>query len=1018
MSKLRNNPTRLSVRAVVPSRLRLNAFASAIAAGLFVLPSFPATAATITVGGACTLVNAINSANTNTAVGGCTTGSGADTIVLNASQTLIAVDNSAGYGPTGLPLITSEIVIQGNNNSISRSSVDEFRLLAVTSSGDLTVQQTTLSGGYASGSYGGGAIYSSGTLTLDRSTVSGNTADEGGGISSTGVLNITRSALSGNKGYSGGAIYSDGELTIQNSTVTGNSAGGSGGGIYATGGTFTMVRSTVSGNTADDEGGGIYVGYDISSVDIRNSTISDNSATDGFGGGIATYGPATIRNTLISGNTADEEGGGLYVDEGGVELIDSTVSGNSSSSSGGGVYIDDEGSLIINRSTISGNIGDYGGGIYADYDSSLDLINSTVSGNRAVFYAGGLDNYGSMTIANSTVTGNVVTSSFGLGGGIYNGDEGSLSLSNSIIAGNRVQGGEGGFGAEIFNDDDDYGGVIVNGGRNVLGDSGLAATSAFAGFTPGGTDINATFGNGNIALSSILITSLDDYGGPTFTHNLPAGSPAIDFVPVASCTVATDQRGVNRPKDGNASGTAECDSGAFERGFNFINTTIDKASTGSVTVGDNLTYNLALTNTGPELASDVRVFDTLPSSLVFVSATPSQGECDFELGTLSCELGGINPNGSASVQLVAKTTLIGSVTNTASFTTDLIDSNANTDFDDSDTTNVVGPTVTLGINTPTIAEAGAFATVTATLSRTVPSQGVTVNLGYTGTATNLTDYARSGVSINILAGSLSGTVTVTALQDTLDENDETVVVDITGVSNGSESGTQQVTTTILDDDPPPTVTFLVGSDSAGEAAGARTLTVQLSAVSGLAVSVPFTVSGTASAADYTGQSASPLMIPAGSLSTTLNFTLVNDTLVEPDEQLIFTLVNPSNATLGAHSKSLLTIRDNDVPPPDTVPNAFNFTDKKNVRARTDITSNTITVGGLSNGTSTAVTLTNGSGGDASYSINGAAFRKTPATVKNGDTVRLRNRIPGNSGTANATLTIGGVSDAWKITTNR
>jgi hypothetical protein len=73
---------------------------------------------------------------------------------------------------------------------------------------------------------------------------------------------------------------------------------------------------------------------------------------------------------------------------------------------------------------------------------------------------------------------------------------------------------------------------------------------------------------------------------------------------------------------------------------------------------------------------------------------------------------------------------------------------------------------------------------------------VTVDLSYSGTATNLSDYTRSGISILIPAGSLSGTVTLTAVQDTIDETNETVVVDITGVTNGTESGTQQVTATI------------------------------------------------------------------------------------------------------------------------------------------------------------------------------------------------------------------------------
>src|SRR5205814_2176611 len=107
------------------------------------------------------------------------------------------------------------------------------------------------------------------------------------------------------------------------------------------------------------------------------------------------------------------------------------------------------------------------------------------------------------------------------------------------------------------------------------------------------------------------------------------------------------------------------------------------------------------------------------------------------------------------------------------------------------------PTVTLGLAGSPMAEAAGTATVTATLSA-VSSQDVTVNLGFTGTASNPADYTRSATSIVIPAGSLSGSITLTAVQDSLVEGDETIVVDITSVTNGTENGTQQVTAIITD----------------------------------------------------------------------------------------------------------------------------------------------------------------------------------------------------------------------------
>jgi hypothetical protein len=90
---------------------------------LLVLGQAPALAATINVGGACTLVRAIVAANNDTtASGNYTKGRGADTIVLprNSTQTLTAVNNTTPYGPTGLPFIRSVITIAGNGSIIRR----------------------------------------------------------------------------------------------------------------------------------------------------------------------------------------------------------------------------------------------------------------------------------------------------------------------------------------------------------------------------------------------------------------------------------------------------------------------------------------------------------------------------------------------------------------------------------------------------------------------------------------------------------------------------------------------------------------------------------------------------------------------------------------------------------------------------------------------------------------------------------------------------------------------------------
>src|SRR5213075_2409986 len=163
------------------------------------------------------------------------------------------------------------------------------------------------------------------------------------------------------------------------------------------------------------------------------------------------------------------------------------------------------------------------------------------------------------------------------------------------------------------------------------------------------------------------------------------------------------------------------------------------------------------------------------------------------------------------------------------------------------------PTVTLSLTGSPMAEAGGVGTVTASLSA-VSSRTVTVDLAFSGTATLTTDYTRSGTSIVIAPGSTTGSITLTAVQDTLDEVDETIIVDISSVTNGAESGTQQVTAIITDDDLSPTVAFSAATSSGSESTTAVSLPVSLSTASSRSITVNYAVTGgtaTGGGVDYT-----------------------------------------------------------------------------------------------------------------------------------------------------------------------
>jgi predicted outer membrane repeat protein len=302
--------------------------------------------------------------------------------------------------------------------------------------------------------------------------------DRGGGIlNDHSTLTVSNCTIRDNQaGTSGGAIYNDGEsgsasLEINNSTIAYNDCDDRGGGIYNNGylgsATLTINNSSVSSNLVGNAGSGIYNDGRVGSatLTINNSTLSDNSAV-----------------------SAGSNGGGIYNDgaAGGSATLtvnNSTLSDNSAATFGGGIYNDGlsgSATLTVTNSTISGNsVGTFGGGIYnygASGSATLMVSNSTVSGNSAGFGGGGIHNYG---------------------------PEGSamLEIGDTIL-------NMGSSGASIEN----YLGTVTSHGYNLSSDNGGGVLTAT------GDQIN----------TDPMLGPLQDNGGPTFTHALLTGSPAID----------------------------------------------------------------------------------------------------------------------------------------------------------------------------------------------------------------------------------------------------------------------------------------------------------------------------------------------------------------------------------------------------------------------------------------------------------------------------------------------------------
>jgi len=348
------------------------------------------------------------------------------------------------------------------------------------------------------------------------------------------IVELAGVTVLGGAAEPGGGIRAEfAQLRVLDSAVEGNL----GGGIDLSYGALQVSQSSVEGNSSDDSGGGIYAYW--SDVTIEGSAILGNDSAAGGGGLAAGDSEVTIRDSLVSENSAAYTGG-LSLGDSSLLAERTTVSNNSAAEGAGGIGQGQYTAGLVSSSTIAGNRSDSGaGGIRVGSTSVVTIENSTISGN-AGFEAGGIGlESGAAQISSSTIVDN--ESAQGGGGiGAYWGSP--IGIKSSILAENRASLAE----PDCFVEGDDY---FYSDGHNILGDAtGCdfgAVPSDQVGVAP--TPIDPRLG------------PLAENGGPTLTHALLPGSPAVDVVPPDSCLPLTaDQRAVDRPQ-----GVA-CDAGAFE----------------------------------------------------------------------------------------------------------------------------------------------------------------------------------------------------------------------------------------------------------------------------------------------------------------------------------------------------------------------------------------------------------------------------------------------------------------------
>jgi CSLREA domain-containing protein len=322
--------------------------------------------------------------------------------------------------------------------------------------------------------------------------------------------------------------------------------------------TLNRLRITDGGDGQGGGGAGIRDGGFVGPLAINESKISGNNSPSGAANAIRVDGQTTITNTSIFDNTG--AGAAIFHEASTLTVIASTINGNThtgNSAAGGIAKGGSSNTTTVINSTISGNsVQTHGGGI-AQFGGTLNLINATIAGNTADSDGGGMA---------------------GDGGGLYM-TGGTANVQNTIVAHN----------------------IDASSSGNVHPDCSGTVVATYSLIEARGVSDGCTLGGGssnNLASGTDpMLDALDSNGGPTDTHALLAGSPAIGAgnpaTPLDGTSgrcAAADQRGQAR---GGAAGT--CDIGAFEAQPPVLAAVGDR----SLQAGQTLSFSTSATDPDP-----------------------------------------------------------------------------------------------------------------------------------------------------------------------------------------------------------------------------------------------------------------------------------------------------------------------------------------------------------------------------------------------------------------------------------
>jgi uncharacterized repeat protein (TIGR01451 family) len=487
---------------------------------------------------------------------------------------------------------------------------------------------TNAAGMAASGNGSGVSIDDSGVNTVGGTTAAARNVISGNSVSGISINASTQILVEGN--FIGTDAAGTGSLQ---STFNGVGIGSGAAGITV-GGTTAAARNVISGNrgqgvdltgssTKDNLIQGNFIGTDVTGIAALGNSQGfeiDNSTDNTIGGAAAGAG------NLISGNRIE----GMLLSNAAGTL----VQGNS-------IGIAANGSALGNAEA----------GVYVDFAQNITVQQNIIAFNGT---SGGTDDVAGVVVdANPTstdVTGNRISrnsifSNFGLG----------IDLGDDGVTFNHTGGSS--TGPNLFQNFPVITAVSTSGsGTTITGTlNGKANTAYHLEFFANAAADPSGFGEGQMFLGALDNVMTNGSGNASFTTPvaaLPTGQTAVT-------ATATDPAG-NTSEFSQAKQATQSPGAAADL-------SIAVAAPDTVRIGQLLTYTVTVTNHGPDAASGVSVRDSLPDGVTFVSATSSQGSIPTRSGgVVTAALGSVADGGRATVTIVVRPTVWGTLTDSAS----------------------------------------------------------------------------------------------------------------------------------------------------------------------------------------------------------------------------------------------------------------------------------------------------------------------------------------------------------------